>query len=160
MSSQKEVSDKGELNQCQDPRPTQSTKQASFAASQKPTKARRLPAPAPELPTEQTYLPNLPGGEVPHFNETIHRASDQILAVRWKPSTLHVGLLPKLFYTRTEIKPDKLPKWQQAIHIKRKSQPPFGHKFQCCLEMCSHIPNIKVQGLFVFIYSPGTGCYA
>lgn len=43
------------------------------------------------------HLPDFPSSEVPHLNEAINRASDQILTIWGEPSTLHVRFLSKLF---------------------------------------------------------------
>lgn len=42
------------------------------------------------------YLSDFPSGEVPHLNEAINRASDQVLPIRGEPGTLHMRLLSKL----------------------------------------------------------------
>lgn len=42
------------------------------------------------------YLSDFACGEVPHLDESVHRASHQVLAIRGESGTFHVGFLAKL----------------------------------------------------------------
>lgn len=42
------------------------------------------------------YLSDFARGEVPDLNETVHRASHQVLTIRGESGTLHMRLLSKL----------------------------------------------------------------